>query len=131
LTKNQKITVKNPKTGEIKTSKILVYSRFSGGKNVAMYYYDGSKFTSYILGNTAKPVGKNQVVTIKINKKTYKVKTNAKGKIAFKIPSTVKPGTYKLSAIYKGEITKKTIKVKQNLKTKKYTVKKSAKKLTI
>lgn len=131
LTKNKKITAKNPKTGEIKTSKILVYSRFSGNKNVAMYYYDGSKFTSYILGNTAKLVGKNQVVTIKINKKTYKVKTNAKGKIAFKIPSTVKPGTYKLSAIYKGEITKKTIKIKQNLKTKKYTVKKSAKKLTI
>ena len=131
LTKKQKITVKNPKTGEIKTSQIIVYSRFSGGKNIAMYYYDGSKFRSYILNDNANPVGKNQVVTIKVNKKTYKVKTSPKGIIAFKIPSTLKPGKYVLTATYKGEMIKKTVKVKQNLKTSKYTVKKSAKKLIV
>ena len=68
---------------------------------------------------------------IKLNKKTYKVKTKANGFITFKIPNTVKPGKYKLTAIYKGESIKKTVKVKQNLKTKKYKVKKSAKKLVI
>jgi len=71
------------------------------------------------------------VVIIKLNKKTYKVKTKANGFITFKIPNTVKPGKYKLTAIYKGESIKKTVKVKQNLKTKKYKVKKSAKKLVL
>ena len=131
LTKAQKITVKNPKTGESRTSKIVLYSRFSGEKNVVMYYFDGSKFKAAILGDNVKPVGKNKVVTIKVNKKTYKVKTNAKGVIAFKIPNTIKPGSHKLTATYKGETIKKTIKVKQNLKTKKYSVKKSSKKLTV
>lgn len=96
-----------------------------------MYYYDGSKFKVAILGDDAKVVGANQVVTIKLNKKTYYLKTDAKGFVRLKMPNTLKPGTYKLTAIYKGEIDKKTVKVKQNLKTKKYTVKKSAKKLVI
>ena len=38
-----------------------------------------------ILGDDATPVGANQVVKIKLNKKTYYVKTNAKGIITFKI----------------------------------------------
>lgn len=131
LTKTQKITVKNPKTGESRTTKILIYSRFSNEKNIAMYYFDGTSFKAIVFGDSVKPVGKNVVVTIKINKKTYKVKTNAKGIIAFKIPNTVKPGSYKLFATYKGDTIKKTVKVIQNLKTSKYSVKKSSKKLVV
>ena len=131
LTKPQVIKVVNPSNGDVKTSKITVVSRFVNPKNVAMYYYDGSKFTATILGDNGKAVGKNQQVIIKLNKQTYKVKTDAKGLISFKILSALKPGTYKLTATYKGESIKKTIKVKQNLKTSKYTIKKSAKKLTV
>ena len=132
LAKQQDITIVNPLNGEIKQTQIVVYSRFSGAKNIAMYYYDGTAFIANILGDDAKFVGKNQVVTIKINKKTYKVKTDKDGWINFKIPNTVKPGTYKLTATYKGQTIQNTVKVKQNLKTsKKYTVKKSAKKLTV
>ena len=131
LAKNQKITVKNPKTGEIKTSKIGAYSRFTEDKNVVMYYNDGSKFKAYILDDNTKPVGKNKVVALQINKKIYKVKTNSKGYITFKIPNTLKPGKYILYGVYKGNVNKNIIKVKQNLKTSKYTVKKSAKKLTV
>ena len=97
-----------------------------------MYYFDGSKFKARIVGDDGNFVGKNQVVTIKLNKKTYKVKTDSKGYVTLKILSTVKPGTYKLTATYKGQTIKKTIKVKQNLKiAKKYSVKKTAKKLVI
>lgn len=131
LTKKQTIKVKNPSTGEVKTTTIKVVSRFSGASNIVMYYFDGSKFKAKIIGNNAKAVGKGQIVTIKFNKKTYKVKTSAKGYISLKMPRTLKPGTYKLTATYKGQTIKKTIKVKQNLKTKKYTVKKSAKKLVV
>ena len=125
------ITVTNPATGEVKKSKITVYSRFNDDEDIVMYYYDGTKAKIIILGDDATPVGANQVVKIKLNKKTYYVKTNAKGIITFKIPKTLKPGTYILTAIYKGETNKNLVKVKQNLKTKKYTVKKSAKKLVI
>ena len=125
------ITVTNPVTGEVKKSKIIAYSRFSGAKNIVMYYYDGTELNMRILGDDANFVGANQVVTIKLNKKTYYLKTDANGFIRLKMPNTLKPGTYKLTAIYKGEIDEKTVKVKQNLKTKKYTVKKSAKKLVI
>ena len=129
LTKQQTIVVANP--SREKTTKIVVKSRFVGASNVAMYYFDGSKFKVRIVGDDGKYVGKGQTVTIKLNYKTYKVKTTANGYATLKIPSTVKPGTYKLTATYKGQTIKKTIKVKQNLKTKKYSVKKTAKKLVI
>ena len=131
LTASQIITVKNPVSGEIKTTNIKVLSRFSGASNVVMYYFDGSKFKSRIVGDDGKFVGKNQAVTIKLNKKTYSIKTDANGYVTLKIPNTVKPGTYKLTATYKGQTISKTVKVKQNLKTSKYTVKKTSKKLTV
>ena len=131
LTKTQAISVKNPKTQEVKKTKIKVVSRFSGAKNIAMYYFDGHKFKAKIIGNNGKAVGKNQVVTVKFNKKTYKLKTNAKGYVSLTIPDTATPGKYKLTATYKGQTIKRTVTVKQNLKTKKYTVKKTAKKLNV
>ncbi len=131
LTKNQIIIVTNLSNADNKMTKIVVKSRFSGAGNVVMYYFDGSKFKSRIVGGDGKYVGKGQTVTIKLNKKTYKVKTNAKGLITFKIPSTVKPGTYKMKVSYAGQTITKTVKVKQNLKTSKYAVKKSAKKLIV
>lgn len=132
LTKSQKIIVTNPVNSEVKKTTIKVVSRFSGAKNLVMYYFDGSKFKVKVIGDDGKAVGKNQVVTIKLNKKTYKVKTNAKGYAILKMPKTLKPGKYTLKATYKGQTIKKTVKVKQNLKSKKkYKVKKSAKKLVI
>ncbi|WP_296790044.1 hypothetical protein [uncultured Methanobrevibacter sp.] len=132
LTKQQTIVVVNPSNDDRKTTKIVVKSRFVGASNVAMYYFDGSKFQVRIIGDDGKYVGKGQTVTIKLNKKTYKVKTSVNGYITLKIPKTLKPGTYKLTATYKGQTIKKAIKVKQNLKTtKKYSVKKTAKKLVI
>ena len=132
LTESQKITVTNPVTSQVKTTTINVVSRFSGSSNLVMHYFDGSKFKVKVIGDDGNAVGKNQVVTVKLNKKTYNVKTNADGYAILKIPNTVKPGTYSLTATYKGQTIKKTVKVKQNLKAKKkYSVKKSAKKLVI
>ena len=131
LTKSQKISVKNPKTNQVKKTTIKVVSRFSGAKNVVMYYFDGHAFKAKIIGNDGKAVGKNQVVTVKFMKKTYKLKTNSKGYVSLKILYIATPGSYKITATYKGQTIKKTVKVKQNLKTKKYTVKQSAKKLVV
>ena len=102
------------------------------GKNVAMYYFDGTKYQVKITRSDGKPVGANQIVVIKLNKKTYKLKTDKNGVTTLKIPNTVKPGSYQLTATYNGKTIKNTIKVKQNLKTKKTVkVKKSAKKMVL
>ena len=75
--------------------------------------------------------GNNQIVVIKLNKKTYNVKTDSKGYAKLSIPNTVKPGNYALTATYAGQTIKHTVKVKQSLKLSKVKVKKSAKKLVI
>ena len=121
----------NPETLEESTTIITVVSRFSGNSNVNMFYADGSSFKVRIYGNDGNPVGANQVVTMKLNKDTYKVKTNSQGYAILKISDKVKPGTYRLTATYAGQTIKNTVKVKQVLKLAKVKVKKSAKKLVI
>lgn len=126
-----KFVIKNPATSEEWTVTVTVVERFTYANNVNMYYYDGSAFRVQVTDNSGNVVGANEVVTIKINKKTYRVKTNAKGYAVFKIPKTVKPGTYKITAIYAGVQVDQKVKVKQVLKLAKVKVKKSAKKLII
>lgn len=131
LTKSQTIEIFNPETGEIAKNTIKVVSRFSGNANINMYYFDGTSYKFKVYGNDGNLVSANQIITVKLNKKTYKIKTNANGLATLKIPDTVKPGTYTITATYKGQTVKNTVMVKQVLKTTKKTVKKSAKKLVL
>lgn len=126
-----KLTLINPETEEESVTIIEVVSRFSNNSNVNMYYADGSSFKVRVYGDDGNPVGANKIVTIKLNKATYKVKTNSNGYAILKIPNTVKPGTYTLTATYGRQTIKNTVKVKQVLKLAKVKVKKSAKKLVI
>ena len=122
----------NPKTGETLRITINVVSRFSGNSNINMYYYDGHTYKVRVKGDNGNFVGKNQIVTIKIGKNTFKVKTDANGYAILKIPSKITPGKYTISATYKGQTVKNTLTVKQVLKTTKTVkVKKSAKKLVL
>ena len=125
------LVLENPITLEQTTTTIKVVSRFSGNSNINMYYGDGSSFNVRVYGDDGKPVGANQVVTINLNKVTYKVKTNSNGYVTFKIPDSVKPGSYTLTATYAGQSIKNSVKVKQVLSLYKATVKKSAKKLVL
>ena len=96
-----------------------------------MHYFDGSKYTLKVYGKTGKLLSK-QTVTIKLNKKTYKIKSNKKGVAIFKIPKTVKPGTYTISASYAGLTVKNKLKVKQVISSQKTkTVKRWWKKFTL
>ncbi|MBQ2831559.1 C1 family peptidase [Methanobrevibacter sp.] len=128
---NHVLVLENPESLEETTTTINVVSRFSGNSNVDMYYGDGSSFKVRVYGDDGNPVGANEIVTIKLNKVTYKVKTNANGYATLTIPDTVKPGNYALTATYAGQTIKNTVKVKQNLNLAKVTVKKSAEKLVI
>ena len=126
------IAAYNPVTNETAAYNVKIINRLTGNKNINMYYFDGTKYSVNVYGDNGKLVGKNQIVVVKIGKKTYKVKTNAKGKAILKIPSTITPGKYTITAKYKDQTVKNTLKVKQNLKTtKSVKVKKSAKKLIL
>ena len=67
LTAQQTIIVVNPSNADNKKTKIMVKSRFASASNVAMYYFDGSKFKARIVGDDGKYIGKGQIVTIKLN----------------------------------------------------------------
>ena len=122
----------NPINGEKLRITVNVVSRFVGNANVNMYYFDGHTYKVRVRGEDGSFVGKNQIVTVKIGKNTFKVKTNAKGYATLKIPSKITPGKYTISATYKGQTVKNKLVVKQVLKTTKTVkVKKSAKKLVL
>jgi hypothetical protein len=121
LTATQNIMLTNPITGEVAKNTIKVVPRLVGS-NVVMDYFDGSKYTVKVYGVDGKLVGAGETVTVKLNKITYKVKTNSKGFASLKIPNTLTPKTYTLTASYAGQSIKNTIKVKQTLKTSKIKV---------
>lgn len=121
----------NPETKEELSITVNILSRFSGNANVNMYYYDGHVYKVRVRDDLGNFVGKNQIVTFKIGKKTFKVKTDAKGYATLKIPNTITPGKYTISATFAGQAVKNKLTVKQVLKLTKVNVKKSAKKIIL
>ena len=105
----------NPVTGQKATNSIFVYLRLMENKNLKMYYGAGKSFKVRAYGDNGK-VAKNAVVKMKINGKTYKVKTNSKGYASLKI--RLNPGKYKITATYKKFTVKNTVTVKSTIKTK-------------
>lgn len=98
--------------------------------NLAMDYNDGSCFKVTVTDWDGKLAGAGKVVTFKINGKTYTEKTNSKGVAQLKITDV--PKKYTITASYLGSTIKKTVNVKQVLKSAKtVNVKKSAKKLVL
>ena len=75
------------------------------------------KYSIVLKNNVGKAIKKAKV-TIKIGKKTFKAKTNSKGKATFKIKKLTKKGNYKAKVSYKGSkyYNKVTKKVKIRIK---------------
>ncbi len=75
------------------------------------------KYTITLKDNKAKAIKKAKV-TIKVGKKTFKAKTNAKGKAVFKLKKLTKKAKYKAKITYKGNkyFNKVTKKVKITIK---------------
>ena len=104
-------------------------SKLVGGSDITMYYDGGNTYSLTVWGDYGKIVGANEIVTIKIGKKTYRVKTDANGVAKLKIEET--PGKYTITATYHGAKVTNKLTVKQVITLKSATVKKSAKKLEI
>lgn len=80
-------------------------------KNINVKKGKTIKFPAQILNKNGKAV-KNKKVTFKFKGKTYKVKTNNKGKATLKITKKYKKGKYQIITKYGGLKVKNTIKIK-------------------
>lgn len=94
--------------------------------NVNVVYTNSAKVKVYINDKLAK----NTQVTFKVAGKTLKVKTDSKGIATLKL-NTLKPGNYKIQAIYKSAVSTKKLTVKHLLSLSTAKVKKSAKNVVL
>ena len=105
--------------------------KITGAKDISMLYTASKSISLNVYSLYGKLVGKDQVVKIKIGKKTFTAKTNKYGVAKFSIPKTITPGKYTITVTYKTAKVSKKLTVKQILSIKTVKVKKSAKKLVL
>jgi hypothetical protein len=126
------VIITNPDNGKEVTKTLKIVKRFTGNKNIVKYYNSNFKYRFKVIGDNGKAVGKGVVVTVKIGKKTFKLKTDKNGFITIKLTKRYTPKKYTVAASYKGYSIKNIIKVKQVISSKKVVnVKKSAKNLVL
>ncbi|WP_298521302.1 Ig-like domain-containing protein [uncultured Methanobrevibacter sp.] len=100
------------------------------GKDMSMFYLDGSKFKVQVKDYKGKAVKKGQSVKFYVDGKLVTTaKTDAKGYAS--VVLTHAPGKHTVKAVYKATTLTKKVTVKQVLTLKKVTVKKSAKSLKL
>lgn len=118
-----KIVATNPVTGEKTTNKLFIFNYLMENKDLTKYYKGSTGYKVRAYGKDGKPVGAGKTVSIKVNGKTYKVKTDKKGYANLAI--NLKPGKYTIKATYnKYSVTNKIV-VKTTLITKNLSKKKS------
>ena len=103
--------------------------KVTGNKNIKVDYASGSYFSVKVVSANGKVAAKGASVKFTINGKTKTVKTNSKGIAKIKITDV--PGKYTIKTIFNGKTYTNKVTVKQVLKAKKVTVKKTAKKFTL
>ncbi|MBR3155360.1 MAG: Ig-like domain repeat protein, partial [Methanobrevibacter sp.] len=125
------ITITALDCGKTVTKTLNVVKRFTDNKNVVKYYNSNFNYKFRVIGDDGNAVGQGVIVSVKIGKKTYNLKTDNNGYITIKLTKTYVPKKYTLTATFKGYTIKNTIKVKQVLSAKNLKVKKSTKKLVL
>lgn len=117
----------NPKTGEIRSNKLIILNKLSENKDIINYFGANSIYKVRAYGNDAKPVGAGKVVTFKVNGKTYNVKTDKNGYAVLSVKLNAKQ--YIITAEFNGTkisnkiivkpvLTVKITPIKKNKKTK-------------
>ena len=110
------ITAINPANNEMHSNKITVLSIITENKDLTKYYRNATQYTLRLLGDNGKPVGAGESVTFNINGVFYTRTTNASGYAKLNI--NLDPGTYIITAEYKGLKASNTVVVKSVLFTK-------------
>ena len=116
------VTVINPINGEKFNDVISVLPRITENKNIVMYFGNGESFKVHVFDDNGNSVGAGEIVNVKINGRSYKVKTDNNGFASYKI--NLKPKTYTIIAEYKGysvsnKITVKPVVIAKNISKKK------------
>ncbi len=107
---------------ETKAQKINVVSRLTHNSAITMYYGAGKNYMVKAYDDYGKVI-KNAKITFKVNGNTYYRYTNEYGNAYFKV--NLKPGTYTITATYRGYSVSNKITVKPTLILSAKTVKKS------
>lgn len=116
------ITAINPVTGQKAVNTIFIFQRLMENKDVTKYYKGTKSYKVRAYTNDGK-IAKGVTVKIKINKKTYKVKTDSKGYATLNL--NLKPKTYTITATYGGYTVKNKVVIKSTIVTKNISKKKS------
>ena len=119
------VTVINPVTKEYVENTVKILPTLINNKNINMYFSDDAFYKVRVVGIDGKIVGSGVIVKIKVNGKTYKIKTNKYGYALFKI--NFKPGKYIITAEYNSYKVSNKINVKTLLTSKNISHKKSKK----
>ena len=120
-TKNMAIKIENSNYSPIiKTVKITINkekTKITAKKKTFKRTAKTKKYTIALKNSKGKAMKKARV-TIKVKGKTYKAKTNSKGKATFKITKLTKKGTYKAVIKYKGSSYYKNVTKKVKIRVK-------------
>ena len=113
----------------LKVYTVVDDSKIISNKDIAVDYGSGSFFTVQVVTADGHAVGEGAIVKFTINGKSTTVKTDRNGMAKVKITDV--PKKYTITTTFNGKSHKNTVTVKQVLKAKKVTVKKTAKKFTL
>ena len=67
--------------GKTVTKTLNVVKRFTDNKNVVKYYNSNFNYKFRVIGDDGNAVGQGVIVSVKIGKKTYNLKTDSNGYI--------------------------------------------------
>ncbi|MFM5882486.1 Ig-like domain repeat protein [Methanobrevibacter gottschalkii] len=110
------VTVFNPVTKEYIENTVKILPTLINNKNINMYFSNCAFYKVRAIGSDGKIVESGVIVKIKVNGKSYKIKTNKDGYALFKI--NLKPGKYIITAEYNSYIVSNKINVKSLLTAK-------------
>ncbi|MDO5809652.1 MAG: Ig-like domain-containing protein, partial [Methanobrevibacter sp.] len=105
-------------TGTVKVTVNKAKPKITAKKKTFKAKKKTKKYTIVLKTDKKKPL-KNVKVTIKVGKKTYKAKTNKKGKATFKLKKLTKKGKYKATIKFKGNKYYKAVSKKVKITVKK------------
>lgn len=94
------ITAINPFTGERSKRSLTIIERIVGNQDMLIGYGSNSYYRVRIVDNDGSFVGKDEIVTFKLNNIQHIIKTDMNGYAALKITENI--GSYQIIAQYKG-----------------------------
>ena len=113
----------------VKTLKIIKHVQ--NNKNLKVYYNSNKKYKIKIIGDNGLAETKGKAVKVIINNRKYTYKTASKGFITIVLNKNILVGKHKIKVQYKGFNVQNTLIVKQILKSKGISVKKTAKRFVL